>query len=500
MNLNASLGAGRVVVNDYVISLTRLENASRLTVSRGNDTQSVDIPDGAQGSAGCGIAQAVFNADDTLTLSFTDGTSFTTPSLRGPAGASAWQDIADRPSVFPPQAHSHPLSELPGVGALIAASFDEQKTYLPGCVCLREGALYRFTRTKAPSAWDASKAELTSLGSELETHAAFIKALKAGLTPAQLRFIAQSGRAREYLDIGDVIHIPWTDNAPSTPVTYQYPFAVAHIGDVTDAQGALHRDAVFLQALYATPQPLVFDAPETEPATETHALSGRYYIARDASVHTLLTLNEGDPVPYADHDAVYVNSVPSATVAQNGYNRWSLSAVRQWLNSDAPKGTGWWQSAHPGDSCPSNALTLPGFLDGFTPEWRAVFAPVRVTTALNTAVDGGGLETTSDTFFLPSLEQVCGVRQTQGEGECWDFWKLKTGLSEPSNGSVNDTCAARRVTSIDAPNGNAVILPLRSAFLTHPHFIWRIYREGYIGGVSYCASYQSRYLPACVIF
>ncbi|MCR4578010.1 MAG: DUF6273 domain-containing protein [Clostridiales bacterium] len=500
MNLSATLGAGRVVVNDYVISLTRLENASRLTVSRGGEAQSVDIPDGARGSEGRGIARAVFNANDTLTLTFTDGETFTTPSLRGPAGASSWQDIGGKPAAFPPLQHSHPLSDLTGAGALIASTFDAQKTYLPGCVCLFEGALYRFTETKAPGAWDAAKAAPTSLGGELEAHTAFIKALKAGLTPVQLRFIAQSGRAREYLDIGDVIHIPWTDGAPAAPVTYQYPFTVAHIGDVTDARGELHRGAVFLQALCATPQPVAFDAAETEPAAEANAQAGRYYIAKDGSAFSLLELNEGDPIPYAAHDAVFVNTVPSAAVAQNGYNRWGLSAVRQWLNSDAPKGTSWWQSTHPGDSCPANASAVPGFLSGFTPEWRAVFAPVRVSTALNTAVDGGGLELTNDTFFLPSLEQVCGVPQAQGEGECWDWWKLKTGLAEPSNGSASDTRAARRVTSIDDPNGNAVILPLRSAFLTHPHFLWRIYREGYIGGVSYVAAYASRYLPACVVF
>ena len=39
-----------------------------------------------QQDTGNGIASARMNADDSLTLSFTDGTSFTTPSLRGAAG------------------------------------------------------------------------------------------------------------------------------------------------------------------------------------------------------------------------------------------------------------------------------------------------------------------------------------------------------------------------------------------------------------------------------
>lgn len=41
---------------------------------------------GATGATGNGIASAVLNADYTLTLSFTDGTSYTTPSIRGEKG------------------------------------------------------------------------------------------------------------------------------------------------------------------------------------------------------------------------------------------------------------------------------------------------------------------------------------------------------------------------------------------------------------------------------
>jgi len=41
---------------------------------------------GATGATGNGIANAVLNADYTLTLTFTDGTSYTTPSIRGEKG------------------------------------------------------------------------------------------------------------------------------------------------------------------------------------------------------------------------------------------------------------------------------------------------------------------------------------------------------------------------------------------------------------------------------
>ena len=48
-------------------------------------------PQGPAGADGKGILSANFNADDTLTLTFTDNTTFTTPSLRGATGATGPQ-------------------------------------------------------------------------------------------------------------------------------------------------------------------------------------------------------------------------------------------------------------------------------------------------------------------------------------------------------------------------------------------------------------------------
>lgn len=46
----------------------------------------------AEGQDGVGISGAVLNADYTLTLTFSDGTSYTTPSIRGPKGEAAPTD------------------------------------------------------------------------------------------------------------------------------------------------------------------------------------------------------------------------------------------------------------------------------------------------------------------------------------------------------------------------------------------------------------------------
>jgi hypothetical protein len=47
-----------------------------------------DGNNGADGKDGNGIKSAVLNADYTLTLTFDDGTTYTTPSIRGATGAA----------------------------------------------------------------------------------------------------------------------------------------------------------------------------------------------------------------------------------------------------------------------------------------------------------------------------------------------------------------------------------------------------------------------------
>lgn len=50
--INAVLGAGSVVLNDYALNITPIERGYRLTVKRGSETQTMDIMDGAQGQKG----------------------------------------------------------------------------------------------------------------------------------------------------------------------------------------------------------------------------------------------------------------------------------------------------------------------------------------------------------------------------------------------------------------------------------------------------------------
>lgn len=52
-----------------------------------------------RGEKGNGIKSAVLNADYTLTLTFDDGTSYTTPSIRGPLGPAYTLTTADKTAI-----------------------------------------------------------------------------------------------------------------------------------------------------------------------------------------------------------------------------------------------------------------------------------------------------------------------------------------------------------------------------------------------------------------
>lgn len=75
-----------------VVSVSAIDGGNRISITDANSTKTVDVMDGKDGAPGAdgkdgnGIKSAVLNADYTLTLTFDDGTSYTTPSIRGATG------------------------------------------------------------------------------------------------------------------------------------------------------------------------------------------------------------------------------------------------------------------------------------------------------------------------------------------------------------------------------------------------------------------------------
>lgn len=321
-----------------------------------------------------------------------------------------------------------------------------------------------------------------------------------GFTPAQLQAICASGHAPDYFDIGDIIYIDWTDYADANnPVTYHVPHVVVHFGDVEDQEGNIHRNGMYLQWMYGTPSngSIAFDAKEQIVAEEAIFQSGYYYYTKDEEdVFTEQQVTAGTAIPsgttYYKH---YRSGV--AQRLQFGSNDYSQSAYRQWLNSDADAGE-WWTAQHPSDVAPSTAATRPGFLKGYSAEWRAIFKPSKVQFVKNSVVDNGEVAVMYDTFFLPSLEQVYGANSRNGvEGTYWEYWKEVTGLEAPTNGNSTNTVEARTIWRIDDLEGNRRQMRLRTCRNSDDRSTYVIH-NGYI-------TYQTAYngyttIPATVIY
>ena len=113
-----------------------------------------------------------------------------------------------------------------------------------------------------------------------------------------------------------------------------------------------------------------------------------------------------------------------------GDNRWYKSAYRQYLNSDLPAKQ-WWQPQDEWDMKPDQADTVPGFLAGFSDDFKAALTRVKVVTYGNTVTDDGSAVVTYDKIFLPSLQEIYCSPQVSGEGTYWPYWKERTGAKTP---------------------------------------------------------------------
>lgn len=74
-----------------VVFVSAITGGHRITITDAAGETTVDVMDGSDGESGSdgnGIKSAVLNDDYTLTLTFDDGTSYVTPSIRGATGAA----------------------------------------------------------------------------------------------------------------------------------------------------------------------------------------------------------------------------------------------------------------------------------------------------------------------------------------------------------------------------------------------------------------------------
>ena len=358
--------------------------------------------------------------------------------------------------------------------------------------------------------------------------------------------IVRDGYGSVLMDIGDQLNIDWTDGSKS----YNVPHDIVHFADV-DLKNGDKVPGMYIQWHFCSPFGVQFDAAEAFYYAETELAAGTYNIIVGDNWGTNCKKNEqyqftlSKPVPKGGQIAGFYSmpdKAPSEWTVQTftdaksttpietvkptagsngtnlgtmsftgdgklnslqrvayGYNRWSQSAIRQYLNSAKAAGQ-WWEPQHKWDRPPAELASKPGFLSGYSDDFLNAIKPVRVRTALNTVTDAavGTYEDTYDKIFLASLEQEFITPQASGiEGEAWDYWKQAVERSTPTPWYKTFAEGGHPITyGIDGKT-SALNVRLRSAYRGHAFNTWLVTASGYVYYSS--AVYSFRFAPACVI-
>lgn len=176
-----------------------------------------------------------------------------------------------------------------------------------------------------------------------------------------------------------------------------------------------------------------------------------------------------------------------------GWNRWKTSAIRQYLNSDKPKGQ-WWTAQDEWDIAPNQLATKDGFLRGMPQELLDQIQPVKVITYTNTVNDGGGADITYDRVFLPSLGEMYYEPQINGEGEPHDYWKERSGSATKLKQYTN---YPNMITYAVENHSSAQSVRLRSTHRGNACNAWFVSSSGYAN--NYYAWGTFRFAPLVVI-
>ena len=179
-----------------------------------------------------------------------------------------------------------------------------------------------------------------------------------------------------------------------------------------------------------------------------------------------------------------------------GDNRYATSALRQYLNSNKPKGE-WWTAQTKWDIAPDQLNSVDGYLCGFDPEVLAILKPVKVVTYCNTVTKTGTAQVkdiTYDKVTLISLEQMYINPQISGDGEFHEYYKELNGtdtkFQQWQTYEILKTYAIENHTS-------SQVVRLRSAFRGYACNAWCVYSSGSVYGSN--ASNAYRFAPIVFI-
>lgn len=184
-----------------------------------------------------------------------------------------------------------------------------------------------------------------------------------------------------------------------------------------------------------------------------------------------------------------------------GYNRWSQSLYRQWLNSE---GTGWWTPQNKFDRAPSNVDSLAGFLSNIPEEFRNVLKPVKLQTYRNSVTDDGGIDVTYDKVFLLAFanwnnESNSSIQSSGNgvEGDAYEYYRRiadgVANLNSKGNFRIWQTYPILIRYALNAKTSAQYVFS-RSASRTSGNTVLNVSTSGSVSSTN--ASYGNRCRPA----
>lgn len=234
-----------------------------------------------------------------------------------------------------------------------------------------------------------------------------------------------------------------------------------------------------------------YGAPDTAPTSWKVYSYGANGITLNETVNVTVGSSGTDigTIPYEKRNG-NINSMQEMAY---GWNRWKTSALRQWLNSNKPKGQ-WWTPQDAWDICPDQLANKDGFLCGMPEQMLNSLKKVKVSTFANTVNDEGVEDITYDYVTLPSLGQIYAQTQIAGEGNPHTYWKRKSGRTTPCEWWKDQS---NMITYSVANKTSAQFVRLRSAYRGNAYNAWLVSSSG--GIYYYYASYANPCSPLVCI-
>lgn len=392
------------------------------------------------------------------------------------------------------------------------------------------------------------KEETGSLKEDFANLKEYVKGTNLPETWEQVILAIKSKLHREMYAVGDKFSNIWKDTNNSNK-EYDNPLRINHFEDGLELEDGTTVNGMWLQTVYAHLKGVQFSHQQAFYVSDEGMTTGTYCIGFDYTWGDKGYVTKGDywnftltkDVPaggklagfYGAPDQpqtnwrVYVYSADGKTVLETvstinkgqegtllgamtaygdenlngiqqmayGDNRYATSAIRQYLNSDKPKGE-WWTAQTKWDIAPDQLSQIDGYLCGMDPELLAVLKPVKVVTYCNTVTATGQKQVkdiTYDKVTLISLEQMYINPQIAGEGEAHEYYKELNGTN--TKFQLWQTYEILKTFAVESPTSPQYVR-LRSALRHYASTTWSVYSSGYVYYNS--ASYAFR--PAPLMF